>query len=204
MRDAAWCLVCVRHFRSIRHQSDNDGGDVKPFAWSVFLVTGVMFVSFGHSQTAPSAPAAATPPPAAQQPPPYGLPLSLEQAKKVMDAAEAEARKNGWPVAIAIVDNAAQLQMFRKLDSTQHASVSIAQGKAVTAVNFRRPTKALEDAIASGGAALRLLALQGVTPLEGGILIVVDGKIAGGIGVSGVTAAQDAQVARAGLEALSK
>jgi uncharacterized protein GlcG (DUF336 family) len=132
------------------------------------------------------------------------MPISLEQAKKVMDAAEAEARKNGWPVAIAIVDSAAQLQMFRKLDSTQHASVAIAQGKAMTAVNYRRPSKALEDAIAGGGAALRLLALEGITPLEGGILIVVDGRIAGGIGVSGVTAAQDAQVARAGLEALSK
>jgi uncharacterized protein GlcG (DUF336 family) len=153
-----------------------------------------------HAQTTPTpAPAtAAAPTPPAN----YGAPITLEQAKKMMAAAEAEARKNNWQVAIAIVDSGAKLVQFVKIDSTQHMSVDIAIGKAVTAVNFRRPTKALEDAIANGGAGLRLLALHGITPLEGGIPIVVDGKMIGGIGVSGVLSSQDAQVARAGLDAL--
>ncbi len=141
---------------------------------------------------------AQAPPP----PPPYGPPITLDQAKKAMVAAEAEARKNNWNVVIVIVDSASQLVMLQRLDNTQYASIDIAKGKAVTSVNFRRPSKALEDAIAGGGAGLRLLRVEGVTPLEGGVLIVADGKIIGGIGVSGVTSAQDAQVARAGADAL--
>jgi glc operon protein GlcG len=142
--------------------------------------------------------AQAPPPP----PPPYGPAITLEQAKKAMVAAEAEARKNNWNVVIVIVDSASQPVMMQRLDNTQYASIDIAKGKAVTSVNFRRPSKALEDVIAGGGAGLRLLRVDGVTPLEGGVLIVVDGKIIGGIGVSGVTSAQDAQIARAGADAL--
>ena len=137
---------------------------------------------------------------AAQTPPaPYGTPIGIEQAKKVMVAAEAEARKNGWQVVISIVDTGGHLVMLQRLDA-QNASVDIATGKAVTAVNFRRPTKALEDSLAPNGSALRLLALPNVTPLQGGLPIVVDGKIIGGIGVSGVTAAQDEVVAKAGAD----
>ena len=150
-----------------------------------------------QAQTPPAAPVAAPVPN-------YGAAITLDQAKKMMVAAEAHARANNWQVAIAIVDSSSQLVAFTKLDGTQHVSVSIAQGKAVTSVNFRRPTKALEDGIAGGGAGLRILGLPGVTPLEGGIPIVVDGKIIGGIGVSGVLSTQDAQVARAGIEALGK
>lgn len=138
----------------------------------------------------------------AQAPAPYGAPISIEQAKKAMAAAEAEARKNNWPVAIVIVDSGGNMVMMQKLDNTQHASVGIAEGKAKTAVNFRRPTKALEDVIAGGGGGLRLLAVDGITPLEGGIPIVIDGRIIGGVGVSGVTSQQDAQVAQAGINAL--
>ena len=140
----------------------------------------------------------------AQAPPttPYGTPITLEQAKMAMAAAEAEARKNNWPVVIAIVDSAAQLVMLQRLDNTQYASIDIAKGKAVTAVNFRRPSKVLEDAIAGGGAGLRLLRVDGLTPLEGGIPIIVGGKIVGGIGASGVLSSQDAQVARAGADAV--
>jgi glc operon protein GlcG len=163
------------------------------------LIGGALLISMTAQAQQPAAPAAAPPPLG-----PYGAPVTLEQAKKMMVAAEAEARKNNWNVAIAIVDSAAQLVMFQKIDATQHASVDIALGKATSAVNFRRPSKALEDAIAGGGAGLRLLAVPGIMPLEGGILIIIDGKIAGGIGVSGVTSQQDAQVARAGFEALSK
>lgn len=138
----------------------------------------------------------------AQTPPPYGLSINLEQAKKAMVAAEAEARKNNWQVVIAIVDTGGHLVMLQRLDA-QNASVDIATGKARTAVNFRRPTKALEDSLAPGGSAVRILAVPGVTPLQGGLPIVVDGKIIGGIGVSGVLASQDEMVAKAGLDSLT-
>ena len=137
----------------------------------------------------------------AQAPPPYGLGITLEAAKKAMAAAEAEARKNNWPVAIAIVDSSSKLVMFVKIDNTQHGSVDIAIGKATTAVNLRRPTKALQDSIGQGGSNLRLLAVPRVLPLEGGVPIIVDGKVIGGIGVSGVMSNQDAQVAEAGATA---
>ena len=137
----------------------------------------------------------------AQTPPPYGLSISIEQAKKAMVAAEAEARKNNWQVVISIVDTGGHLVMLQRLEA-QNASVDIATGKARTSVNFRRPTKALEDSLAANGSALRILAVPGVTPLQGGLPIVVDGKIIGGIGVSGVLATQDEIVAKAGLDAL--
>jgi len=133
---------------------------------------------------------------------PYGMPITLDQAKKAMAAAEAEAKKNNWPVAIVILDSGGNMVMMQKLDNTQHGSVDIARGKASTAVNLRRPTKALQDAIAAGGENLRLLAVHGVYPLEGGIPLVVDGKIVGGIGVSGVLSGQDAQCAAAGQAAI--
>src|SRR5262249_11259030 len=134
-------------------------------------------------------------------PMPYGAPISLAAAKKAMAAAEAEATKNNWPVVIAIVDTTGSLVMLQKLENTQTGSVRVAEGKARTALEFRRPTKALEDVIAGGGVGLRLLRLEGATPLEGGVPIVADGKIVGAIGVSGVLSSQDAQVARAGAEA---
>ena len=95
----------------------------------------------------------------AQTPPPYGLPITLEQAKKAMVAAEAEARKNNWPVVITIVDTGGHWVMLQNLES-QHASIDIAAGKARSAVNFRRPSKRLEDSLAANGSALRLLALK--------------------------------------------
>lgn len=135
-------------------------------------------------------------------PPPYGAPITLEQAQKAMMAAQAEAKKNNWNVAIVIIDSGGHMVMMQRLDNTQYASIDIAKGKATTAVNFKRPSKALEDAIAGGGANLRLLRVDGLYPMEGGIPIVVDGKIIGGIGVSGVTSQQDAQVAGAGAAAI--
>jgi glc operon protein GlcG len=138
----------------------------------------------------------------AQTPPPsYGAPINIEQAKKAMAASEAEARKNNWPVVISIVDTGGNLIMLQRHDA-QNASVDIATGKARTSVNFRRPTKALEDGLAAGGTAIRILAVPGVTPIQGGLPIVMDGKIVGAIGVSGVTSAQDEQVAKAGVDAL--
>jgi glc operon protein GlcG len=134
-------------------------------------------------------------------PPPYGPSITLEAAKKAMAAAEAEATKNNWNVVITIVDAGGHIVMMQRANNTQYASIRIAEGKARTAVEFRRPTKALEDAIAAGGGGLRFLAIEGLTPLEGGVPIVADGKIVGGIGVSGVASKDDAQIARAGAEA---
>jgi uncharacterized protein GlcG (DUF336 family) len=145
--------------------------------------------------------AAPTPPSPPAPPAPYGTPISFEKAKKALAAAEEEAVKNKWHVVITIVDSTGHLVALSRLDNVQYASLRIAEGKARTALDFRRPTKALEDAVSGGGAGLRFLAIEGLTPLEGGIPIVVDGKIIGAIGVSGVTSAQDAQIARAGAEA---
>jgi glc operon protein GlcG len=138
----------------------------------------------------------------AQQPPPaYGPPITLEAAKKAMAAAEAEATKNNWPVAIAILDSTGHPVMLHKMDNVQYASIKIAEGKAQTAVDFRRPSKALEDVLGGGGAGLRVLTFGNIL-VQGGVPIVVDGKIVGSIGVSGVTSQQDEQVASAGAAAL--
>jgi uncharacterized protein GlcG (DUF336 family) len=132
---------------------------------------------------------------------PYGPPISIDMAKKVMAAAEAEAAKNHWGVAIAIVDSGGNLVMLHRLDNTQLSGARIAEAKARTAVEFRRPTKALEDAVAAGGIGLRVLTF-GAALAEGGVPIVHDGRIIGGIGASGVASHQDAQVAKAGADAV--
>ena len=131
----------------------------------------------------------------------YGPSVTLEQATKAIGAAEAEAKKNNWPVAIAVVDPAGMLVAFHRLDNTQTGSIVIAIEKARTSAMFKRPSKAFEDAVAGGRNAVLGL---GVMPIEGGVPIMMDGKIVGAVGVSGVTAAQDAQVARAGADAVGK
>ena len=136
----------------------------------------------------------------AQSPIPYGEPISLAAAKKVIAAAEAEARKNEWPVAIAVVDGAGFLVAFHRLDNTQLGSVEVALQKAKTSAHFRRPTKAFEDRLAGESADLKLLTLPGALPIEGGLPIVVDGKIIGAIGVSGVKSSEDGQIAAAAVE----
>jgi len=145
---------------------------------------------------------AVTPAAAQTTPPPYGPPISIENARKVMNAAEAEALKNNWAVVICIIDAGGNLVMLHRHDNVQLSSIEISQGKAKTALMFKRPSKVLDDAISSGGAGLRFLALKEIVPLEGGIPIVAEGKIIGAIGVSGVLSAQDAQIARAGIDAL--
>ena len=132
---------------------------------------------------------------------PYGAPITLDAAKKAMAAAEAEAVKNNWPMAIVILDSTGHVVMLHKLDNTQYASIGVAEDKASSALNFRRPTKVFEDLVAGGGIGLRTLGLRGATPIEGGLPIVVDGKVIGSIGASGGTAPQDGQVAKAGVEA---
>ncbi len=145
--------------------------------------------------------AAQTAAPAAPPVVPYGAPITLEAAKKVMAAAEAEAVKNGWPMAIAIFDSTGHMAMLHKLDNTQYGSVDVAQDKGISAINYRRSTKVFEDLVAGGGIGLRSLKLRGASPVEGGLPIVVDGKIVGSIGVSGGSAPQDGQVAKAGADA---
>ena len=117
----------------------------------------------------------------AQLPNPYGTAINLESARKVATAAIAEARKNQWNMAIAIVDPAGELVYFEKLDGTQAASVNIAIDKARSSARFKRPTKALQDVLATGGAGLRMLALDGAVPVEGGVPILMDAKIVGAI-----------------------
>jgi glc operon protein GlcG len=132
---------------------------------------------------------------------PYGAPIEMAAAKKAMAAAEAVAIKNGWNVAIAIVDSGANLIMLQRLDSAQLSSVRIAEQKARTAAEFRRPTKVFEDAIAGGGIGLRVLTFE-ASVAEGGVPIIVAGKVVGAIGVSGVQSHQDGQIAQAGADAL--
>ena len=142
--------------------------------------------------------------PVAPPPPqiPYGPPISLEQAKKVMSGAEAEAMKNKWNVVITVLDSGGHVVALHRLDGTQLGSIEAARPKAYSAVLYRRPTKVFQDLVAQGGANLRLLSLAGASPLEGGIPIIVNGMIVGAIGASGVASEQDAQVAKAGADSL--
>ena len=142
--------------------------------------------------------------PDAPPPPPtmrYGSPIGIDTARRVMEAAEGEAVRNDWPMAIVILDSTGHIVMLHKLDNTQYGSIQAAEDKAHSALDFKRPSKAFEDLVAQGGIGLRTLALRGATPLEGGVPIVVDGKIIGAVGVSGGTSRQDGQVAMAGAKA---
>ena len=127
--------------------------------------------------------------------------ITLDAAKKMVAAGEAEARKNGWNVAISIVDASGDLILFQKLDETQPGSVAVSQGKARTSARFKRPTKAMEEMIAGGKTAF--LSIKGIIPIQGGLPVVVDGKVIGAVGVSGVMSAQDEQVAMAALAVLN-
>lgn len=140
--------------------------------------------------------------PAAAQQPSYGSPVNLETAKKIAAGAEAEIRKNGWQMAIAVVDTHGFPVYFQLGDDTQSASGNIALQKARTAAMWRRSTKALEDGVAGGRNAL--LSLPDMVLIEGGLPIVVGGKIIGAVGVSGGSSPQDGQAAKAGLDALPK
>jgi glc operon protein GlcG len=157
----------------------------------------VWLLAIAGSIAAANAQQAPSPPPTT----PYGAPIGLEAAKKLMSAAEAEATKNNWGMAVAILDSTGHIVMLHRMENTQYGSIAVAEDKARTALDFRRPSKVFEDLVAQGGIGLRTLGLRGATPLEGGLPIVVDGKIVGAIGVSGATAVQDGQVAKAGADA---
>jgi glc operon protein GlcG len=138
----------------------------------------------------------------AQLPNPYGSSITLDSARKAAAPAIAEAQKNNWRMAVAIVDISGDLVYFEKMDGTQAASVNIAVDKARSSARFKRPTKALQDALAAGGAGLRMLALEGAVPVDGGVPLIADGKIVGAIGVSGGTSDQDGQCAKAGADSV--
>jgi glc operon protein GlcG len=137
-----------------------------------------------------------------QLPPEYGLSISLDMAKRVMAAAEADAVAKQWPMVIAIVDTGGNLVMLHKLDQAQIGSVLVAQLKAETAAKFRRPTKAFEDTVANGGNGLRVLSMANVCAVEGGLPLMLQGKVIGAIGVSGMHSSQDGEVAAAGAKVL--
>ena len=133
----------------------------------------------------------------------YGPSIGLEMAKQLAAPAIAEARKNQWTMAVAIVDVSGGLVYFEKMDETQNGSVEVSISKARSAALFKRATKVFQDGVAAGGAGLRILTLKGAVPIEGGVPIVVGGKVIGAIGVSGGTSDQDGVVAAAALASLS-
>jgi uncharacterized protein GlcG (DUF336 family) len=133
-------------------------------------------------------------------PTPYGAPVTTETAKKVAGAALAEARKNGWNVAAAVVDTGGVLVYFERVENTQNGSTEASIEKARTSAAFRRPSKAFEDVVLGGK--VNYTKLPGATPLEGGLPIVVEGKIVGAIGISGATSVQDGVCAKAGVDSL--
>ncbi len=148
-----------------------------------FLLSLILITSFGME---------------AQMQNPYGPPISVETAKKAAAAALAEAVKNHWTMAVAVVDPAGILVYYEKMDNTQIGSAQVAINKARSAALYKRPTKALQDALASGGAGVRVMALQDAVPVEGGVPIVSEGKIIGAIGVSGDSSDHDGICAQAG------
>jgi len=168
----------------------------------VLAVAGMFFCAALPALGQQPAPSAS--PPTAPPRTPYGAPITLEAAKRAMAAAEAGAARNNWPVAVAILDSGGHLVLSQRLDNTQLGSIRLTEGKARTALEFRRPTKAIQDVIAAGGGGLWWLRVDDITILEGGVPIQVDGKIVGAIGASGVLSSEDAQVARAGADALAK
>jgi uncharacterized protein GlcG (DUF336 family) len=132
----------------------------------------------------------------------YGPSIKLESARQAAAAALGEARRNNWAMVVAVVDISGELVYFEKMDDSQNGSVKVAVAKARSAALFKRPTKAFQDTLAGGADGLRILALEGAVPVEGGVPLVVDDRIVGAIGVSGGTSQQDGECAKAGVGAL--
>jgi len=173
-------------------QSDKEDCTMSP-RWTKTLVVVTLIVCFLGME-------------AQMLPYPYGAPISNENAKKAAAAALAEAAKNHWAMAVAVVDASGTLVYYEKTDNTQIGSAEVSIAKARSAALYKRPTKAFQDALAQGGAGLRILGLQGAVPVEGGVPIVVDGKdgkmVIGAIGVSGDTSDHDGVCATAGAAAI--
>jgi len=161
----------------------------------VSLLSAGAALALGASAQAQQPP---TPPP----PTPYGESINLEQARTVVDAAMAEAKKNNWFMAITVVGPAGDLVYFAKMDNTQYASVTISQHKARAAATFRRPTKAFEENLGKGFEFIYQMTLDGMIGSQGGVPLVLNGKLIGAIGCSGGTGPQDLQSCMAGVSAL--
>ena len=159
-------------------------------AWKVALV---LAIAAGSSLVMAQAP-----------PTPYGAPVGIDDAKKAAAAAIAAAVKLNVFDAIAVVDPAGLLVYFEKMDGTQNGSVDVSIDKARSAALFKRPSKFFLDNVGRGGEGLRFLAMRGAVPNDGGLPLVQGGKIVGAIGVSGGTGEQDAQCAKAGVDAIAK
>lgn len=154
------------------------------FTTSAFVAASVMaFATFAQAQA-------------------YGPPITLEQARKVYAASDAEARKNKWAMTIVILDSGCNPVLMQKADDAQIAAPLVAQEKAYSACAYKRPTKALQDTLAKGGDGLRYVTFPRMIAADGGLPIVLDGKIIGAIGVSGSAGPDDARVAQAGIDAL--
>ena len=134
------------------------------------LIVGIVIVAIAGSAGA-QAPVAPPPPQI-----PYGPPITLDQAKKALAGAEAEARKNNWSVVITVLDSGGHMVAMHRIDGTQLGSIEAAQDKAYSAVLYRRPTKVFQDLVAQGGANMRLLRLAGASPLEGGIPLILNAR----------------------------
>jgi len=134
---------------------------------------------------------------------PIGPAISVETAKKAAAAALAEARKNNWLMAAAVVDPNGTLVYYEKMDNTQLGSAEVCIDKARSAALFKRPTKAFQDAITGGGAGLRIFAIRGAVPVEGGVPLEMSGKLVGAIGISGGQSNEDGQCAGAGANAIT-
>jgi uncharacterized protein GlcG (DUF336 family) len=165
-------------------------------AFALLTLAAVLAAGPALAQTTPAAaPAAAPAPPA----PTYGRTITLAEAKVAVAAAEAEARKQGWSMVIVVVEPNGALVMSEKMDGSQYGSNDVARRKAETSANFRRPTSYFQEAV-KGGTLNSIF--SGALAIEGGELLMIDGKIAGAIGASGGSGAQDGSVARAGVAAL--
>jgi glc operon protein GlcG len=177
----------------------NTRSEIMPLRFARFATTVLLALCSvaARAQTPAPAPAATPAPPL-----PYGPSITIENAKKAAAAALGEAKRNNWFMAIAVVDTSGTLVYYEKMDNTQTGSATVAIDKAKTAALFKRPSKALQDALAGGGPGLRVLSLPGALPIEGGVPIVVGGQIIGAIGVSGAASEQDGVCAQAGAAAV--
>lgn len=169
-------------------------------AFALLTLAGVLAAGSALAQTAsPPGPAPSAAPHGPPPAPPYGRPVTLAEAKVAATAAEAEARKQGWSMVIVVVEPSGALVLSQKMDGAQYGSNDVARRKAETAANFRRPTSYFQEAV-KGGTLNSIF--TGALAIDGGELLVVDGRIVGAIGVSGGSGAQDGQVARVAAAAL--
>jgi len=171
---------------------------MRTFRWAASTIAALLLAVPVFAQ-APAPPPAPVPEAMANYIP-IGAPITLDQAKKVAAAAETEARKHNWKMAIAIVEPTGDLIYFEKMNDTQYSSIRVAQSKARSAALYRRPTKAFFDVIESGHP--YVMTLDGMSGAEGGIPIVEGGKMIGAIGVGGGSAVQDGAVAKAGADSV--